>query len=246
MSARVETAAYGVGAGGEPGARLRQATARSGMSLRELARQLGRVAVVRVPAGERQVAALGGDAVLHGAAARRVHRRAVRTPTQRRRRRPTASRRRPPAAPIRAPPTARPPADGRDQPVRSRLAGRRVARTSSPRPGCRSPDRATARGWRWTPVSSGSSWPATPAPTSTSSRSSTRRINSTNDNRMLRHAGSEYGYLLEGELEVTVGFEVFTLRRGRALGLRLVGAAPVPQPDRRARARASGSSAPAR
>jgi DNA-binding XRE family transcriptional regulator len=41
---------------------------------------------------------------------------------------------------------------------------------------------------------------------------------STNDNRMLQHAGSEFGYLLQGELEITVGFEVFTLRAGDALG----------------------------
>jgi DNA-binding XRE family transcriptional regulator/quercetin dioxygenase-like cupin family protein len=41
---------------------------------------------------------------------------------------------------------------------------------------------------------------------------------STNDHRMLQHAGSEFGYLIEGELEITVGFDVFTLRTGDALG----------------------------
>lgn len=41
---------------------------------------------------------------------------------------------------------------------------------------------------------------------------------STNDNRMMQHTGSEFGYLIEGELEITVGFEVFTLRAGDALG----------------------------
>jgi transcriptional regulator with XRE-family HTH domain len=41
---------------------------------------------------------------------------------------------------------------------------------------------------------------------------------STNDNRMLQHAGSEFGYLIEGELTITVGFETFTLRAGEALG----------------------------
>jgi transcriptional regulator with XRE-family HTH domain len=41
---------------------------------------------------------------------------------------------------------------------------------------------------------------------------------STNDNRMLQHAGFEYGYLIEGELEMTVGFEVFTLRAGESMG----------------------------
>jgi transcriptional regulator with XRE-family HTH domain len=41
---------------------------------------------------------------------------------------------------------------------------------------------------------------------------------STNDKRMLQHAGSEYGYLLAGELAVTVGFEVVHLRAGDAIG----------------------------
>jgi len=41
---------------------------------------------------------------------------------------------------------------------------------------------------------------------------------STNDQRMLRHTGFEYGWLIEGELEVTVGFEVFTMRAGEAIG----------------------------
>jgi transcriptional regulator with XRE-family HTH domain/quercetin dioxygenase-like cupin family protein len=41
---------------------------------------------------------------------------------------------------------------------------------------------------------------------------------STTDNRMLRHDGYEYGYLLDGELEVTVGFDTFTLRAGEAVG----------------------------
>jgi len=42
--------------------------------------------------------------------------------------------------------------------------------------------------------------------------------NSTNDNRMLQHVGYEYGYLLEGELEITVGFDVLVLRAGEAIG----------------------------
>lgn len=41
---------------------------------------------------------------------------------------------------------------------------------------------------------------------------------STNDKRMLQHVGSEFGYLLEGELEITLGFEVFTLRAGESVG----------------------------
>ena len=44
---------------------------------------------------------------------------------------------------------------------------------------------------------------------------------------MLQHAGSEFGYLLEGELEITVGFEVFTLDAGEALGFDSLDAAPV-------------------
>ena len=42
---------------------------------------------------------------------------------------------------------------------------------------------------------------------------------STTDDRMLRHDGYEYGFLLEGELQVTLGFDEFTLRAGEALGL---------------------------
>ena len=42
---------------------------------------------------------------------------------------------------------------------------------------------------------------------------------STTDDRMLRHDGYEYGFLLEGELQVTVGFDEFTLRAGEAIGL---------------------------
>ena len=42
---------------------------------------------------------------------------------------------------------------------------------------------------------------------------------STNDDRMLRHEGYEYGILLEGELEVTFGFETFTLTSGQGMAL---------------------------
>ena len=42
---------------------------------------------------------------------------------------------------------------------------------------------------------------------------------STSGERMLRHNGFEYGYLLEGELEVTFGFDTFTLHAGQSLGL---------------------------
>lgn len=41
---------------------------------------------------------------------------------------------------------------------------------------------------------------------------------STTDGRMLRHDDYEYGILLEGELEITVGFDVFMLRAGEAIG----------------------------
>ena len=42
---------------------------------------------------------------------------------------------------------------------------------------------------------------------------------STNDEHMLRHSGFECGYLIEGELEVTSGFEVFTVKAGEAIGM---------------------------
>jgi transcriptional regulator with XRE-family HTH domain/quercetin dioxygenase-like cupin family protein len=41
---------------------------------------------------------------------------------------------------------------------------------------------------------------------------------STTDNRMLRHEGYEYGCLIEGQLQVTVGFDTFTLRPGDGMG----------------------------
>jgi transcriptional regulator with XRE-family HTH domain len=41
---------------------------------------------------------------------------------------------------------------------------------------------------------------------------------STNDDRMLRHQGYEFGYVIEGELEVTFGFDVFTVRAGDSFG----------------------------
>lgn len=41
---------------------------------------------------------------------------------------------------------------------------------------------------------------------------------STNDDRMLRHQGYEFGYVIQGELEVTFGFEVFTVRAGDSFG----------------------------
>ncbi len=41
---------------------------------------------------------------------------------------------------------------------------------------------------------------------------------STSDSAMLRHAGFECGYLVDGELEITVGFESFTIRPGGAIG----------------------------
>src|SRR5262249_45322377 len=41
---------------------------------------------------------------------------------------------------------------------------------------------------------------------------------STNDKRMLRHSGWEFGWLIEGELDITVGFEVVSLHAGEAIG----------------------------
>lgn len=41
---------------------------------------------------------------------------------------------------------------------------------------------------------------------------------STTDSRMLQHSGFEYGYVLEGEFEITVGFESFVVRAGESVG----------------------------
>lgn len=41
---------------------------------------------------------------------------------------------------------------------------------------------------------------------------------STTDDRMLQHAGFECGFLLEGELEITIGFDSFTMRPGDSVG----------------------------
>jgi transcriptional regulator with XRE-family HTH domain len=42
---------------------------------------------------------------------------------------------------------------------------------------------------------------------------------STNDGRMLRHQGREYGYLLSGTLEITFGFERHLLKPGESMSL---------------------------
>ncbi len=41
---------------------------------------------------------------------------------------------------------------------------------------------------------------------------------STGDGEMVHHEGYEYGYVVEGELEVTIGDEVFKLNAGESLG----------------------------
>jgi transcriptional regulator with XRE-family HTH domain/uncharacterized cupin superfamily protein len=46
-----------------------------------------------------------------------------------------------------------------------------------------------------------------------------RGSHSTSDGRMLRHQGYEYGYLVEGELQVLVGFEGFVLKAGESMTL---------------------------
>ena len=42
---------------------------------------------------------------------------------------------------------------------------------------------------------------------------------STNDGRMLRHEGYEYAFLLTGELQITVGFDTYVLRAGESMAL---------------------------
>jgi len=41
---------------------------------------------------------------------------------------------------------------------------------------------------------------------------------STTDGRMLRHEGYEYGFVLEGELQITYGFESYVVRAGDSFG----------------------------
>lgn len=41
---------------------------------------------------------------------------------------------------------------------------------------------------------------------------------STNDGHMLRHEGYEYGYLIEGQLTVTFGFDTYEIRAGDSVG----------------------------
>lgn len=40
---------------------------------------------------------------------------------------------------------------------------------------------------------------------------------STNDGRLIRHAGTEYGYVISGELELTLGFETYRLTAGDSI-----------------------------
>lgn len=40
---------------------------------------------------------------------------------------------------------------------------------------------------------------------------------STLDDKMLRHVGTEYGYILKGTLEITLGFETYTLHPGDSI-----------------------------
>lgn len=40
---------------------------------------------------------------------------------------------------------------------------------------------------------------------------------SSSDERLSRHSGADYGYVISGELEVTLGFETYTLRAGDSI-----------------------------
>jgi mannose-6-phosphate isomerase-like protein (cupin superfamily) len=42
---------------------------------------------------------------------------------------------------------------------------------------------------------------------------------STLDGHLLRHEGYEYGYLIEGELDITFGFDTYVVRAGESVGL---------------------------
>ena len=63
---------------------------------------------------------------------------------------------------------------------------------------------------------------------------------------MLQHAGSEFGYLIEGELEITVGFEVFMLDAGEAFGFDSLACRICSRTAPTGRHEASGSSATSR
>ncbi len=51
------------------------------------------------------------------------------------------------------------------------------------------------------------------------------------EGKLMRHAGIEYAYLLEGELTVQLDFDTYTLRAGRQSSFRLGPPTPLPQPQ---------------
>jgi transcriptional regulator with XRE-family HTH domain len=199
------------------GARLKQVRQQSGLSLRELARQLGVSPsfVSQLENGKSQpsVATLYSISQLLDVSIDQLFSADARD----------GRAARPPRGPDGPGPSARPPVDGsRDAGLISRSdlgspadawRGERVlARLSVTRPGERSRlEMDSGVVWEQLATNTGTGldfieiiYP----PHSTS----------TNDSRMLQHAGSEFGYLIEGELEITVGFDVFTLKAGDALG----------------------------
>jgi transcriptional regulator with XRE-family HTH domain/quercetin dioxygenase-like cupin family protein len=209
MSSRVEPATEGVDPAVNLGSRLRQARLDSNMTLRELARTLGVSPsfVSQLENGKSQpsVATLYSLAQLLGVSIDRLFD-GVGDP-----------------APTAAAPVVEPPAPDDSPPVdRARLASPadafrdgapQQARLSVTTPGNRT-RLVMDTGVIWEQLARNTdehmdfmeiTYPA--------------GSSSTTDDRMMRHDGYEYGFLLEGELQVTLGFDEFTLRAGEAIGL---------------------------
>jgi transcriptional regulator with XRE-family HTH domain/quercetin dioxygenase-like cupin family protein len=208
--------------GGNLGARLREARLRAGLTLREVARQLGVSAsfVSQLENGKSQpsVVTLYSLTQLLGISIDRIFEQ--NSDLKRREEEHTQPRSRPSAAPARqaAPdvlPTDAPP----------------ISRSDLASPADAWPQRYASPRWALTQpgnrarlvMDSGVIWEQL-APNTGRYLDFIEIIyppgsSSTNNEHMLRHSGFECGYLLEGELEVTSGFEVFTVQAGDAIGM---------------------------
>jgi transcriptional regulator with XRE-family HTH domain/quercetin dioxygenase-like cupin family protein len=220
----VSTSADALAPGGDPapnlGSRLRQARLDANLSLREMARQLGVSAsfVSQLENGKSQpsVATLYSLAQLLGVSIDRLFE--VQDPS------PAVApppKKRPAAVEARTPPAG----DTGDEPAPvSRVDLGSPASAWEKRPEDRARLSLTTPGSRTRLVmDSGVIWEQL-------ARNTDQHLDfmeityppgssSTTDDRMLRHDGYEYGYLFEGELQVTLGFDEFTLRAGEAMGL---------------------------
>ena len=228
------------------GARLKHHRQLSGLSLRELARQLGVspsfVSQLENSKSQPSVATLYSISQLLDVSIDELFSTDELSPAAARPRRPARSGCR------RCGPVAGGRWSGRSrEPVRASALPPMPGRTRSHLPSCASPGRASGLGSRWTAGSSGIQ-----LATNTGTDLDFIEViypphsTSTNDNRMLQHAGSEFGYLIEGQLEVTVGFEVLHAARRRRLRLRQLDVRTCSPTVPTGRRVASGSSATAR